>query len=260
MKRSIAMFGALAALCSICLAACNDSGVTPGNTTTTTRGVKDFTRLDVSHGFEVVITRDTIESLTIEAPEGWQSRIRTYVSEGTLHINIEDNIFSGEFSPRKAYVHMKSLAGVEASGASKVSSIDTFSAGTFAMQGSGGSSINLRLAAGTIRCEAGGGTSFTIGGAAQTITVASCSGGSRITVNGTADYLSVEECSGGSEVHAFDLPTGTAAVDASGGSSVDLRAANELNASASGGSTVRYKGHPRITQDMSGGSRLVDAN
>ncbi len=260
MKRSIAMFCALAALCTIGLAACNDSGITPGNTTTTPRNVKDFTHLDISHGFEVVVIRDTAESVTIEAPEGWQSKIRTYVSEGTLHINIEDNIFSGSFSPRKAYVHMKSLASVEASGGSRVSSIDTFSAEAFAMQGSGGSSINLRLTAGAIRCEASGGTSITIAGTARNVTVASCSGSSRVAVTGTADDLTVEECSGGSEVHAFDLPTGTAAVDASGGSSVDVRAANELNADASGGSTVRYKGHPHITQHLSGGSRLVDAN
>ncbi|HVZ38718.1 MAG TPA: head GIN domain-containing protein [Candidatus Kapabacteria bacterium] len=260
MKNTLAILCVAAIAGSAGLACCNDLSVTPGNTVTSTRDVHGFSRIDITHGFDVIVTRDTAESLTIEAPEGWQPRIQTYVTDGTLHIDVDDAVFSGSFTPRRAYLHLVNLNGISASGGSHISSPAVFTSDTFSLNGSGGSVINLHLNAGMLLCDASGSSSFTITGTMGAVNVVECSGSSGITIGGTAQSMTVSACSGGSQVHAFDLHAATAVVDASGGSAVEISASNDLNASASGGSTVRYKGHPHLTQHASGGSSIEDAN
>ncbi|MBS1912814.1 MAG: DUF2807 domain-containing protein [Bacteroidetes bacterium] len=260
MKNTLAILSVAALAGCVGLASCNDLSVTPGNTVTSTRDVHGFSRIDITHGFDVIVTKDTTESLTIEAPEGWQPRIQTYVKDGTLHIDVDDAVFSSSFTPRRAYLHLVTLNGISASGGSHVSSSDVFTSDAFSLNGSGGSGIDLHVNAGTLECEASGGSTFTITGTTGAVNVEHCSGSSDITIAGTAQSMNLGECSGGSRVHAFDLRTATAVVDASGGSAVEVSVSSDLNASASGGSKVRYKGHPHLTQHASGGSSIEDAN
>lgn len=219
------------------LSACEKS-VDPGNTIIQTRPVESFTRIDVSGGFEVMITGGAADEVKVEAPEGYQSYIHTDFHAGKLQVYVEDRV-SSNFSPKRLILTMKSLEGIEASGGCRVTGNGTFQADHMSIDVSGGTHVTLAMETGVLDCGA--------------------SGGSQLDLSGSADAAS-ENFSGASELHAFTLETTSTTIDASGGSTLDVRAKGSLHVDASGGSVIAYKGRPAIVQTLSGGSKLIDAN
>jgi hypothetical protein len=218
------------------LASCGQT--VTGPTTVVERAVKGYSVVEIASGFEAEIRLDTVEGVSIEAPEGAMSHIITRVAGDRLVVELDD-LVSGAFSPRRVIVHVRTLRGVAASGGTTITGAGTFGAESFTIDASGGSIMTLDLA--TSRTDV------------------SSSGGSIITLRGHTDVLDASY-SGGGRFNGYDFPTRTAGVEASGGSRVDVRAAERLEVDASGGSNVYYKGHPIVASDLSGGSHIYDAN
>jgi len=237
--RSLNVLTSVPFLALMTLASCGDISVTPGKTVTTTRSAQNFSRIDVSDGFDVEIAVGAVEELRVEAPEGYQQYINTAVSGGRLRIWLQDNV-SGNFSPRRILLRVKSLEEIEASGGCGITMTDTLRGETFAIASSGGSRFTMPLAVGSVHCGA--------------------SGGSVLKLSGTAGSLVINNFSGGSRLRGFDLSAADVTVHASGGSNLEVRASDHLEVNASGGSEIYYRGHPGMTINLSGGSRVIDTN
>lgn len=237
MRHAVTLASLATALLAV--AACNELAVTPGQVTTTTRPVQGVERVTAGNSFEIVLIRDTAESLTIEAPEGFLPYIRTEVSGGTLNIDLDERV-SSRFSPKRITLHFRSLDGITASGAASFTSADTMTGNAFALTLSGASRAAFPVRVGTLNCEA--------------------SGASVVSLTGSAGNLNTSDFSGASILHAYNLNATSCDVHASGASYLDVTAVDRLDVHASGGSVVSYRGHPKVTQDVSGGSSVVDAN
>lgn len=218
--------------------ACDIDGVSPepGSITTENRSVADFNSLDIESGIRVTVTQGNTESTRIEAREGYQPYILTEVRNNTLRIRVDNRLKSRRGSEIRAYVTMRTLTNVWASGGSRVTSDYDFKPDQFTTSLSGGSYLRLPISTNSVSVDA--------------------SGGSEAEIAGTAQTLTVDDISGGSKLLTADLRVTNCTLEASGGSTADVNVSEELRVRASGGSVVRYKGSPRITQNVSGGSRV----
>ena len=124
---------------------------------------------------------------------------------------------------------------------------------------SNSSKIGVKVKASTPTLKAyqgSGATSATITGVKAESFKLNLSGASKCTVAGSADRLSVE-CSGASRANTAKLDAKNVKANANGASSVDLHAAESLDADASGASTILFSGNPaKLKKDASGASTI----
>lgn len=230
----------LSMLLAVTVVSCRGIHVEPGATTTSTRTISSFTKLDVANGFEVIVVPDGTEEVKIEAPEGYQRYITAVVQDGTLQIDFDQRINEDDDLPKRATVHTKSLDAITVSGGCRLTATATLHATRLSVQSSGGSRLSLPLAVDNLSCTT--------------------SGGSTLTLTGEAGKLADYECSGGSTVHAFELSTGATSIEASGGSTVEIQTTGSLNVEGSGSSRILYRGTPAsLASEMSGGARIISS-
>ena len=204
------------------------------------RTVSSFTAINVESAFEVYLTQGDTDQLTIEAHNDVLPYIKSDVNGGVLHIYVDRSVWNSMRHPNndlKAYITLRSLSGLEASGACDVRGSGTFPAENLDINLSGASKIDLTVdVTGNINCDA--------------------SGASDITLKGTANTFKTMTLSGASTVSAFGLATQSITMDLSGASDVEV-STNEMSITASGASKIKYTGSPVIIyQDLSGASEI----
>ena len=203
------------------------------------RNVTSFHAVEISHGIDLYITQGGTEGVAISASEEkYRSNIKTRVENGVLKIYYDDGGTMVHFTwgnrQMKAYVTVKSIDGLNASGGSDVYVQGMIQASNLSIDLSGGRDLNGQLQATLVKIVA--------------------TGGSDVKISGKADKLSVE-ASGGSDFKGYDFITDNCDIDASGGSDVYISVNKEMNVKASGGSDVFYKGTAVINStEASGGS------
>jgi len=204
------------------------------------RNVSGFHAIQISHGIDLYLAQGNNEGVAISATnEKYRSNIKTEVIDGVLKIFYDDagtNVHISWNGNRqmKAYVTVKDITMLGASGGS-----DVYIQGQLHA-----SNLDLRLS---------GGSDFS-GAVDISKLIVNASGGSDVKISGKAASLSVD-ANGGSDFHGYDLSSDNCDVDASGGSDVYVTVNKEMNVSASGGSDVSYKGNGVIrNSSASGGS------
>jgi Putative auto-transporter adhesin, head GIN domain len=206
------------------------------------RTVTGFHAIQVSGGIDLYLSQGNEETVVVSASDlSDRDRMKTEVVDGVLKIYMEqEGIHWGSWIDRKrvAYVAVRDLDGLKASGGSDVYIEDMVKT----------SKLDLRLSGGS---DLKGKGKVDIG----ELSIVQ-SGGSDIYISGTASSLSVH-ASGGSDLHGYDLLTDNCHVEASGGSDIHITANKELTVSAGGGSDVYYKGSAVIRDLHSGGSSSV---
>lgn len=204
-----------------------------------TRSVKGFHAIRISGGIDLYLNQGGDEAVAISAATTeTRDRIRTEVENGVLNIYLESHGFhwGGENRKMKAYVSVRTLTGVTASGGSDVYIEDGIKSDKLDLTLSGGSDLRGKIDAGDLRIvQSGGSDSF---------------------INGSATQLSVN-ASGGSDFHGYELAVDNCRIDASGGSDAQVNVNKELNVSASGGSDVYYKGRGTVRESHSSGSSSI---
>jgi hypothetical protein len=165
----------------------------------------------------------------------------TVVENGVLKIYYENNNWSGwnwTWTNRKlkAYVSVKNIDGLRASGGSDVN-------------------INGTLSVPKLKLEVSGGSDFK-GNVNVTDMDLRQSGGSDADISGHAVNL-VVEASGGSDLNAYELIADNCTASCSGGSDIDITVNKELNAHASGGSDIHYRGSAVVKKNSSSGGSSV---
>lgn len=205
-----------------------------GNKVSEKREVNNFTGLDVSGGFEVVLTQGTQHSLTIEGDDNLMSEIITEVRGGELNIYTK-----GSVSPSVkmvAHVTFVNLEDIDISGAVKVTATNNLKFNRLSIEGSGASKVEFFAEISTLEAD--------------------FSGASTVTMSGKANNLTVG-CSGASKLYMAELQSEAASLELSGASYAEVWVTEKLSIEASGASDVRYKGEPKdINSDTSGASKV----
>ncbi len=203
------------------------------------RNISHFRAIEIADGIDLYLTQGNEEALAVSASSAdYRDKIRTEVVNDVLKIyyNREGgwNLNWGN-RKLKAYVSVKQLEKLTASGGADVFIENGINAGNLTVHLSGGSDFRGKLTATKLSLSA--------------------SGGSDIYISGSADDVTID-VSGGSDVHGFELVSNTCRVDCSGGSDVRITANKNITARASGGSDVYYKGNANSDISKSGGGSV----
>lgn len=204
-------------------------------------GLKNFHAVQVSNGIDLYLTQSSEEAVAVSAAtDEYRDKIITEVVDGVLKIYYEkkDSWNSGSNTGNKklkAYVSVKNLDKLGASGGSDVSLESVIRSNKLSIAISGGSDLK-----GEIICD-----DLSL----------SASGGSDATLKGKATQARIS-ASGGSDVDGYDLITDVCKVVSSGGSDVNITANKQMDATASGGSDIHYRGNATATTSKSGSSDI----
>ena len=204
-------------------------------------GLKNFNSIQVSSGIDLYLTQSPEEAVAVSAStEEYRNKIITEVVDGVLKIYYEKKngwnwSLHGGNKKLKAYVSVKNLDRLSASGGSDVSLETAIRSNRLSISLSGGSDLK-----GEIQCD-----EFSL----------SASGGSDANIKGKTSQAKIN-ASGGSDVNGYALITDVCKVVSSGGSDVSITANKQMDANASGGSDIRYKGNATVTTSKSGGSGI----
>jgi hypothetical protein len=208
-----------------------------GNVVTLEEEITGFDKVDVSHAFEVEISRAEAFSVIVHIDDNLRQHLRVVKRGSTLMIGLEPGRLSsiGE-ATLEAEVTMPELTGVALSGASEVAVAGFESMEPLDVSVSGASRLRGEI-------EAGDG-------------VFEISGASRVSLAGSAGDVTID-ASGASRLELSDFAVRDADVEASGASEVVVNPSGRLDARASGTSRVYYLGSPSLGEIEASGASSV---
>lgn len=229
------------------------------------RKLGNFTAIKVSSAIDLYLTQSNTCQVAVSASnEENRDKIITEVNGGTLIIRIDNghgwfNWKSWGDTKAKAYVSVKDLEALTASGATNVRLVNKLASPKLKINLSGASDLKGDILAGTISVEVSGASDY-IGQLEAKNLVIDGSGASKIELNGSVDDLSVE-VSGASDAKLYNLVAKGAIVHASGASTANVNVSQLLKLEASGASNINYKGDASIKEmSNSGASNIKHKN
>ena len=239
-----------------------------------TRSVSGFTGINASSVFDITVTKDNAESLTIEADNEVMPYVRSEVKNGVLHLYLDNNKKLKNIKLLKASVSMKNLDKVTLSGACKFTANDLFTSEEFKGDCSGASKMMVNVNTGQLSIRASGankidvkanvtnnvkldvsGTSEIRGEMQAARVKLSSSGVCSVELFGSATDIKID-VSGTSNVKAEDFIVKTANIESSGTSKVIVSVTDALKVNSSGASSINYKGSPTVEINSSGASKV----
>lgn len=202
------------------------------------RTVGSFHGIKVSHAFDVIIKQGNEEAVVVSASEEkYRSRIRTEVRDGILKIWYDnEGLRWNENRKLKAYISVKNLDMINASGACDVKIDGVLKGDKLKVDLSGASSLKGELVYDEVKVDQ--------------------SGASDSFLKGTVRNL-VIDASGASDFKGFDLVTENCKADASGASDIKITVNKDLKVQASGASDVEYKGAATVSSFSTSGASSV---
>jgi hypothetical protein len=192
------------------------------------RSVSGFHAISASDAFDIYISQANEEKVAVSASEEkYLQDIITTVKNGVLIIKYDEGkkIWRGNHK-LKAYISVKNINELRASGAS-----------TYKIEG--------RLSCNDLKIDLSGASKLTGQLEINGTFSASLSGASDIQINGSAKETNID-ARGASDVKAFDFTTAVCSVKASGACNIKISVDKELSAHLSGASSVNYKGSAMI--------------
>jgi hypothetical protein len=201
-------------------------------------GVKE---LSVSDAFAIEIRFGNKESLEIEIEENYIKDVLTEVRGGKLFIRMRPRPGNKGYKLRetpRAYLTVKSLSAIDASGAVSIKSPDVLKGSRLGIEVSGASIVDFEIDVDDLYLEA--------------------SGACVISLSGRAREQEVKT-SGATTYSAYDLESDIAEIKVSGAGSAKVNVKDRLDVRASGASSIRYRGNPSVNSDSSGASSIRKA-
>lgn len=203
------------------------------------RNVGSFHAIQITNAFDVVITQGNEESVAVSAASKDDiQRVETKVEDGVLKIRYNDSKkWWGNNKKLKAYIAVKNLDALHASGASGIKIEGGLKTTSLDLRLSGASDLKGELNIdGDLKANLSGASDMDVTGSAQNVTI---------------------DASGASDVKAYNFTTNTCNVDASGASGVRITVDKELSAKLSGASNVSYKGAAVIRDIKTSGASSI---
>ncbi len=202
-----------------------------GSTITQTRTATGFHNIDLNGSYDVLISQDSVYSLTIEGEGNVLERITTEVLDGTLKIDSKGCIKSHRAI--KIRISMPDLQMVELNGSGDIRSNNTFVVNSdvfLVINGSGDMDFKIKT---------------------PKMLETRINGSGDIIIAGEADKQLLN-ITGSGDIHSFDLSakTGEIKVDGSGNSEVNI--AETMDVRITGSGNVIYIGTPSMEVNISG--------
>jgi len=198
------------------------------------RDIGTFTGVTVSSAIDLYISMGTEAVVAVSASEkSYLEMITTEVKNGMLYIGFNGKGLSWSPKNLKAYVSVRTITKLKASGACNVYVDGSLNAPDLELELSGASDFKGEVNAQNLRLDASGSSDYTISGKVVN---------AKIRVSGSSD------------VKGFELVTENCNVEASGSSDVHIAVTKQLKVDASGSSDVIYKGEPAVKEVRSSGS------
>jgi hypothetical protein len=205
------------------------------------RSVSGFIGVHVSSAIDLYISQGATDAVAVSASDTRvRDKIVTEVKDGILHIYVDNKLFDWKnFSggkKMKAYVTIKVINRLQASGASDVKVSGTLKTDNIKLDLSGASDFEGAIEAKSIQVQG--------------------SGASDIKISGSADQANIE-MSGASDFKGYDFKVDFCKADISGAGDMQITVNKELYAEASGASSIRYKGEPVVKRSSSSGAASI---
>ena len=204
------------------------------------RPVAAFNGIDVSGSVSLYISQGTETGVAVSAQEEkYNSKIKTEVKDGILHISVDGGMWNG-FSltnkKLKAYVSVITLKQLHVAGASNVVFTGKITGDDLAMVILGASDIK-----GPVQLK-----NLTI----------NISGASVVRLTGNAETATIS-ANGAAKINGFDLQVDKGKFNLSGASHITISVNKELTANASGGSSIQYRGDALATSINTNGGATI---
>jgi hypothetical protein len=208
-----------------------------GRTVTKEFDIRDFSKVDVSHAFQVEIAQSSSYRVLVRADDNLQEELKVEKRGDTLVIGLKPFRSSNlRNATLKAEVHLPVLRAVEASGASDLRIGGFSSVKDFEVNLSGASYLEGEISARDVSIEV--------------------SGASRVLLQGRAADLRLD-ASGASNLDLEDFPVEDADIELSGASEAEVVVTGTLDINASGASRLYFGGSPTMGRvDLSGASSI----
>ena len=146
-----------------------------GNVITKNRKISDdFSKVEVSRGLDLYLTKSKNVSLEVEADENLHELITTEVSNGVLRISSTRNIWSA--SSKKVHLNVDHLNGISINSGADVVTRNTFESDELRLSVSSGASAEMELQVDDLSCDISSGADIRLAGQAENFTVSSSSG------------------------------------------------------------------------------------
>ena len=198
------------------------------------RDVNSFTKIKVGSAIHLSVSLGESESLVFEAENEVLPKLKSEIKNGVLHIFLDGSVNNSK--EIKAFVTLKSITGLTATGASKVNFTSMVSCEKLEIDANGASYIEIELKAKEISLGSHGASSVKISGSSA---------------------LFVADVDGASSLKAADLKAETVEIRASGAASASVNASQKLIGAASGAATIRYSGDPKDKNVKVSGSSTI---
>jgi hypothetical protein len=225
------------------------------------RKVANFNAIRVSSAIDLYLTQSTTNKVAVSASsDEIRDRIITVVEGGVLILRLGENgtWFNwkkwGNYKT-KAYVSIKDIDAITASGASDVHLINTIESPKIRIKLSGASDMKGDISGGTIIYDISGASDCKSSVDANTIVI-SGEGASKIELSGRVDDLSVV-ISGASDAKLYNLISKGAILKSSGASNIQATVTELLKANSSGASNIDYKGNPSVKESNTSGASSI---
>jgi hypothetical protein len=190
-----------------------------------------FTKIAVSGGVELFLTQGNETALAVSVSDNkYEDQFKTEVTDGVLKIYYDNKGVkwtNDKNRKLKAYVSVKELEGLKASGGSRVVFSNQINAAEFDLAVSSGALLNGSLKANALTAD--------------------LSSGAIATVSGTASRLTVS-ASSGAILKGYGLSTQSCTASVNSGAVVNIEVQKELNASANSGGVINYKGSATVNK------------
>ena len=225
------------------------------------RKVPSFTAIIVSSAIDLYLTQSNKNEVAVSATnDEIRDHIITEVVGGTLIIRLGDK--GSWFSWRKwgnyktkAYVSIKDIDALTASGASTVHLVNTIESPKMRIKLSGASDFKGNIKAGVLMYQLTGASDYKGEVTANSIDIDG-SGASSIELIGKVDDLAIE-VSGASDAKLYNLTAKGALLRASGASNIGVTVTEILRANSSGASDINYKGNPTVKESNTSGASSI---
>ncbi len=204
-----------------------------GDVKSQTRTMKPFKKISLGVDAKVILVKDSVQSVRIEAQSNLLDAIDTEVSGDCLNIDTEGCISTHK--PIVIYVSMTDLEGVEVNGSGTIESQSNFPAEDVELKINGSGTMTLELSAKTIDAVINGSGDVNLKGS-------------------TREFKG--EIAGSGNLNTDKMPADESKVEIHGSGNAYVFAIRKLDVDVAGSGNVYYKGTPDISTNISGSGRL----
>jgi len=195
------------------------------------RAVSSFDEIEVTGGFEIVLTQSDKESLNIEADNNLLELIETKVNNNVLYISTKNDVEINHYKKMTINLSVKSLRKMRVSGAIDLSTTNQLKTDLLKINISGAANINVDIATKILDVDV--------------------SGAGNINFQGQSTDVRMD-LSGAGKVSSLKLVADNFIIDVSGVGAAKVYAKEKLNVNISGIGSVSYAGNPKkIVSDIS---------